>query len=52
MQLPSECKLSLDNEFLSVILFDGSVKMLKMPPIIDPMQSDPAEKKPAATEGS
>ena len=37
--LPSEVKFSLDAEFLSVICFDGSVKVLKMPAIIDPMQN-------------
>ena len=35
--LPAEVQLSVDSEFLAVIFFDGSVKVLKMPPILDPM---------------
>ena len=40
--LPSEVKFSLDAEFMTVISFDGSVKLVKMPPIFDPMSfADP-----------
>lgn len=35
--LPSEVKLSVDGEFLTVTSFDGAVKLIQMPPIIDPM---------------
>ena len=35
--LPSEVKFSLDGEFMSVISFDGSIKLIKMPPVFDPM---------------
>jgi hypothetical protein len=30
----------MDCEFLSVTTFDGSVKIIKMPPIIDPTKND------------
>jgi len=39
--LPCEVKFSLDGEFLTIVSYDGSVKLLKMPPILDPMQYDP-----------
>jgi hypothetical protein len=35
--LPSEGKLSQDCEFLQVTNFDGSIVLIKMPPIIDPL---------------
>ena len=41
--LPSECKLSLDCELLQVTNFDGSIVLVKMPPIIDPIQNHPAK---------
>jgi hypothetical protein len=37
-ELPAETKLSLDCEFMSIISFDGTVKIVKMPDIIDPMK--------------
>lgn len=37
-ELPAESKLSLDFEFMSIISFDGTVKLIKMPEIIDPMK--------------
>lgn len=37
LELPAETKLSLDCEFMSIISFDGAVKVVKMPEIIDPM---------------
>ena len=37
LMLPSECKLSLDCEFLQVTNFDGTIVLMKMPSIIDPM---------------
>ena len=33
----AETKLSLDCEFMSIISFDGAVKVIRMPAIIDPM---------------
>jgi hypothetical protein len=36
-QLPSEANLSMDCEFLSVTSFDGTIKIIKMPAIIDPI---------------
>ena len=38
--LPCEVKFSLDGEFLAVTSYDGAVKLIKMPPILDPMQYD------------
>jgi len=35
--LPSEVNLSMDCEFLSVTSFDGTIKIIKMPAIIDPV---------------
>ena len=43
LSLPSETKLSLDCEFLSITSFDGTVKLVKMPPILDPMQNDKSQ---------
>lgn len=40
LKLPSETKLSLDCDFLSIISYDGAVKVIKMPAILDPMQND------------
>jgi|TARA_B110000285_G_C15127831_1_gene621446 hypothetical protein len=37
LELPAETKLSLDCEFMSIISFDGAVKVIRMPAIIDPM---------------
>jgi len=38
MELPAEIKFSLDAEFLAVTCFNGAVHLLRMPPVIDPMQ--------------
>lgn len=38
--LPSNTSLSMDGEFLQITSFDGRVRVLKMPPIIDPISSD------------
>jgi len=37
LMLPSEVKMSVDGEFLTVTSFDGSVKLIQMPPVFDPM---------------
>ena len=37
-KFPYEVKLSMDCVFLSVTLADGEVKVLKMPPILSPME--------------
>ena len=39
-QLPCEAKLSVDFEFLSVTTYDGTVKVIKMPAILDPISLD------------
>ena len=36
-QLPASVTLSLDCEFLSVTTFNGTVKIIKMPPVLDPI---------------
>jgi hypothetical protein len=41
LMLPSECKLSLDCEFMQVTNFDGTIVLVKMAPIIDPMATQP-----------
>ena len=38
--LPHSAKISLDGEFLSINSFDGRVRIVKMPPIIDPIQNE------------
>ena len=35
--LPSETKLSLDFEFMSITTFGGAVKVVKLPPVLDPL---------------
>ena len=40
--LPAEVNLSAEGEFLTVTTFDGTIKVIKMPPIIDPIMGDPA----------
>lgn len=42
LELPCETKLSIDGHFLSVISFNGDVRLLKMPPIINPLREDDA----------
>jgi hypothetical protein len=49
LELPAEVKFSLDAEFLAVTTFDGAVQLLRMPPVIDPMQAEVAAK--ATTPG-
>ena len=60
MELPAEAKFSLDAEFLAVTCFNGAVLLLRMPPIVDPMQveakgptptpEDPSKGTPAPAE--
>lgn len=38
--LPSETKLSLDFEFMSITTFGGAVKVVKLPPVLDPLQNE------------
>lgn len=40
LELPAETKLSLDGLFLTVISFGGEVKLLKMPPILNPLKEE------------
>jgi len=42
MMLPHNTKISLDGEFMSVTSFDGRVRVVKMPAIIDPIQNEKA----------
>lgn len=39
--LPASVTLSLDCEFLSVTTYNGTVKIIKMPPVLDPIQNEP-----------
>lgn len=39
-KLPAEGNISVDGEFLTVTCFDGSVKVIKMPPVIDPLKEE------------
>lgn len=48
-QLPAEVKLSIDAEFLSVTTYNGTVKIIKMPPVIDPIQNEPIMENPGVT---
>lgn len=41
--LPCNSSFSLDGEFLQVTSFDGRVRVVKMPPIIDPLPIDSLE---------
>lgn len=43
LNLPAEIKFSMDSEFLAVTFWDGTVKVLKMPAVIDPMQNERKE---------
>ena len=43
LELPAEVKFSLDAEFLAVTTFEGAVHLLRMPPVIDPMQVEVAK---------
>ena len=36
-KLPASVEVSLDGEFLAVTTYDGTVKIVKMPPVIDPI---------------
>ena len=38
--LPASVSFSLDSEFLSITTFNGTVKVVKMPMVIDPIAND------------
>lgn len=40
LELPSETKMSMDCQFMSITSFGGEVKLIKMPHIINPMRDD------------
>jgi hypothetical protein len=40
LDLPCETKISLDCKFMAVTSFSGEVKLIKMPPIINPLRDD------------
>jgi hypothetical protein len=42
-KMPAEVSLSPDCEFMSITTFDGEVKVLKMPPVFDPLQLEPTK---------
>ena len=39
---PFECKLSMDGVFLAVTMLTGEVKLLKMPPVLNPLEAEKA----------
>lgn len=46
LDLPCATKLSSDCLFMTVTSFSGEVKLLKLPPIINPMREDEAAQPP------
>jgi hypothetical protein len=40
LDLPSEVKLSQDALFMTIITYNGEIKVVKMPPIINPTRED------------
>jgi len=42
LELPCETKLSLDNTFLSITSYNGEIKIVKMPAIINPLRDEEA----------
>jgi len=38
--LPHSSKISLDGEFMQVTFFNGRIKLMKLPPILDPIQNE------------
>eukprot|EP00347_Sterkiella_histriomuscorum_P023831 403333237 len=50
LELPSETKISMDFQFMSVTSFSGEVKLIKLPAIINPMRDDePTQAPPSQT---
>lgn len=39
-EFPSAVKLSMDGVFLSVTLMNGAVKLIKMPPVLNPLEGE------------
>ena len=40
LEFPYSVKLSMDGVFLAVTLMNGAVKLLKMPPVLNPLEAD------------
>ena len=40
LEFPYEVKLSMDGVFLAVTLLTGAVKLIKMPPVLNPLEAD------------
>ena len=40
LEFPYQVKLSMDGVFLAVTLMNGAVKLIKMPPVLNPLESD------------
>jgi len=40
LELPCETKLSLECAFITVVSYNGEIKVMKMPPIINPLRED------------
>ena len=48
-EFPYSVKLSMDGVFLAVTLMNGAVKLIKMPPVLNPLESDkPTDANPPA----
>jgi hypothetical protein len=40
LELPAETKMSLDYTFMTITSFNGEIKLIKLPPIINPLRDD------------
>lgn len=49
---PYEVKLSIDGVFLAVTMFDGSINLMKMPDILNPLEEDKPKDNIAEATGS
>lgn len=49
---PYSVKLSQENSFLAVTLFSGEVQLIKMPPILNPLEDHSLTPKPDASTNS
>jgi len=42
LMLPQSTKISMDGEFMSIVSFNGRVRIIKMPDVLDPIQNEQA----------
>ena len=49
LDFPYQAKLSMDGVFLAVTLLTGAVKLIKMPPVLNPL--DPEKNAPGTADG-